>query len=138
MAWSYTPGGLTGKDRVRRLIGDVSGDDPLIQDEEIEAILSLQSNVHAAAAECARAIAAEFARDVSLSFEGTSIQGQVLMQHYLDLAKMLDDQAASGSYPSVIPMGDVFSEDVDPIFEVGMHDSRGPVYSPGGTLGGGG
>lgn len=140
MPWSYTPGGTSSKDKVRRLIGDVHQDDPLIQDEEIEGFLTETPNVYASAANCAESIAAEFARDVSMSFEGTSIQAQIRMQHYFDLADRLSSQVGSSSLPATLPGGSPsdYSEDhQEPIFEVGMHDNKGTVYSSGSNVAGG-
>ncbi len=139
MAWSYTPGD-TDRDRVRRLIGDVHSDDPLIQDEEIDTVLAAFPNVYRAAAETARSIAAEFSRDISVSFEGTSLQGQRLAENWLKIADTLDAQAQANSLPSDLQGGDPtdYVEDhEDNIFEIGMNDNKGQNVNQQAGIGGG-
>lgn len=139
MAWSYTPGD-TNRDSVRRLIGDVHSDDPLIEDEEIDAILVTFPDVYRAGAEAARAIAAEFSRDISVSFEGTSLQGQKLADNFYKLADTLDAQAKTNALPSDLQGGDPtdYAEDhEDNIFEIAMDDNKGQNVNQQAGIGGG-
>lgn len=64
MAWSYEPDKLneSPKDQVRFLVGDVSADEPLVQDEEIDFALSQHKNVYMAAAMICDSVAAMFSR----------------------------------------------------------------------------
>lgn len=135
MAWSYAPGQST-RDRVRRLIGDVVQDDPLLQDEELDDFLISFPNIYRAGAEACRAIAAEFARDVSFSFEGMSLQAQARYRHFLELANVLEKQAATtpAALPSSLQGGSPsdYSEDhEEPIFEIGMHDNKTSTIAGG-------
>lgn len=96
MTWTYS-GNPNGSDRdaVRFLIGDTDNDDPLLQDEEIAYILTLETNVNMAAAKACRAIAATFARKATRKNVGDlSIDYSMRQQNYLDLAKKLESDAA--------------------------------------------
>ena len=62
MAWSYDPTLAGDADRVRLLLGDTNSADPLLSDEEIAAMLTLEGSVQAATAHAADALALIFAR----------------------------------------------------------------------------
>lgn len=139
MGWSYTPGD-TDRDKVRRLIGDVHSDDPLIKDEEIDAFLIDFPNPYRAAAESARSIGAEFSRDVSVSFEGTSLQGQRLAENFFNLADTLDAQTKNNSLPSELQGGaetDYAEDHQEKIFEIAMDDNKGQAVNQQAGIGGG-
>ncbi len=139
MGWSYTPGD-TDRDKVRRLIGDVHSDDPLITDEEIDVFLIDFPNPYRAAAESARSIAAEFSRDVSVSFEGTSLQGQRLAENWFKLADTLDAQTKNNSLPSDLQGSnptDYAEDHEENIFEIAMDDNKGQSVNQIAGIGGG-
>lgn len=130
MSWSYDPSQPTSRDRVRRLLGDVNPSDQLVQDEEIDYVLTQFPNPYLAAADLARGLAAEMSRDVSFSFEGVSIQAQQRAASFIKLAESLEEQAqrrvvaAASSLHGGTPTD--YSEDHEEfIFSVGMHDNPG-------------
>ncbi len=57
MAWTYDSSLSNDKDRVRFLVGDVDTNAQLVQDEEIQWVLSQEANVYMAAASVAETIA---------------------------------------------------------------------------------
>lgn len=94
--WTYDPSCVVTKDQVRLLIGDTIDVDPQLHDEEIT-FLSTQAstNIYTKAAQCARAIAAKYARQVQKSVSGLSIGAQERQRHYLDMAATLDALAVT-------------------------------------------
>lgn len=101
MAWTYTDPTTSDKDAVRFLVGDTDSTEPLVQDEEIEYVLTLRATVagdvnYWAAADVAEAIAAKFARQIDKSVG--SLQGSFKQKHdhYVELARRLRTLAATG------------------------------------------
>ena len=80
-------------DQVRLLIGDTTCADALLLDSEINYFLATTATACYAAAEAARAIAAKFARKVTIGTGGVSKSLSDLMQHFLDLSKNLRTKA---------------------------------------------
>ena len=94
MTWSYSGDpASSSKDKVRFLIGDTDTAMQLVQDQEIGAILAMQSNAYRAAARVARAIAAKFARQVDVTGEGLAERGSQRARAFRDLADELDATA---------------------------------------------
>lgn len=84
--------------RVRRLIGDSDSSDYLLSDADIVEILTDNSdNVNAAAAEAARAIAAQLARNEDISINESSLRGGSAYQQYIALAEKLEKRAATAN-----------------------------------------
>ena len=80
-------------DAVRFLVGDV-GATSVLTDEQIQFALDQSGdNTHAAAAVCARALSAQYARRVDTKFETLSTSYSQLSKQYADLARRLDMQA---------------------------------------------
>ena len=122
------------------MIGDVHSDDPLITDEEIDVFVIDFPNPYRAAAESARSIAAEFSRDVSVSFEGTSLQGQRLAENWFKLADTLDAQTKNNSLPSDLQGSnptDYAEDHEENIFEIAMDDNKGQSVNQIAGIGGG-
>lgn len=95
-------------DLVRLAVGDTDESDPILFDDEIDALLTSRSvvqnggtiyNVPAAAADAAGAIAAKYARRFSFATDGQSFQ--VAQQHgqYLALERTLRAKAGGVSVP---------------------------------------
>lgn len=57
MSWTYDTSLATDKDKVRFFVGDTDTNNPLVSDEEIQAIISWEANAWMAAAEIAEHIA---------------------------------------------------------------------------------
>lgn len=106
MTWSYDgdPDG-DRKDEVRFMVGDTTETAPLVQDEEIEYMLTLYVPVTGkpawlAAAWVCDAIAAKFARQVQQSLGALSRSAQQQFEHYRDLAahyRMLHNTNGAGT-----------------------------------------
>lgn len=118
-------------DHVRLLIGDTTCADALLLDNEINFFLANEANPCYAAAEAARAIAAKFARKVTIGTGGVSKSLSDLMQHFLDLARSLRIKADElGGAPVFTALrksdkrADREDEDlVQPVFFVGQDDN---------------
>lgn len=82
---------------VRFLIGDTDTNDQLVQDEEINAILAVTTNVKRAASRVLRSIAARWARDVDIAGEGLSERGSQRVTAWRNLADELETEADSES-----------------------------------------
>src|SRR5262245_26276804 len=100
MAWTYNASMPTDKDKVRWLVGDTDENDPLVQNEEIEFALTLESNdVYKAGATVCRAFSARLRRELTLdpSPGSVSLDSQKQADGFLDLAAKLDAKAATGA-----------------------------------------
>jgi hypothetical protein len=69
MAWSYNASqlALSPRYQVRRMVGDVLSEQPQLQDEEIDFLLSTQpgGDVYLASAQACRDLAAQYSRKAS-------------------------------------------------------------------------
>jgi hypothetical protein len=79
-------------DAVRFLLGD-TGTPPQLTDPEIEFALDQNANPYSAAAICARALAARYARRVDTKFETIESKYSQLRDSFEQLARSLDTQA---------------------------------------------
>jgi hypothetical protein len=95
----------TDRDKVRMLVGDTDDTDPLLYDDEVDACLGMRAvvttsgtthNVIAAAADCAGAIAAKFAREFNFAEDGQNFQRAQRVGHYQALEQSL--RARQGGY----------------------------------------
>lgn len=111
MVWSYVNPTTSSKDAVRFRIGDTDKDDPQLQDEEINYLLSLNSNIIRASVEGCKALAAKYAREVSKTVGPVSIQAQTMFEHYNNLATSLTGLLTSGSDVPIPWAGGVFKSD---------------------------
>lgn len=79
--------------RVRQYLGDTDQASALVQDETIEAYLKTRSEL-ATAAQLARDIAAQYARQIDNTADGASQRAAQLYDHFRSLADDLQRQAA--------------------------------------------
>ncbi len=131
MTWTYggDPSNST-RDAVRWLVGDTDTTDQQVTDEEITFALSTaSSNVHGAASQVCKGIAAKFARRASIGADGMSEQWTQLQTHYLGLAATYEADAkkgVAGISPSVVgAVMDIADNETPSHFQVGMHDQSG-------------
>lgn len=100
----------TDRDRVRLLIGDTDIDDPLLYDDEIEVCVNgrqvydatteaMVTNIPAAAADAAAAIAARFARKFDFAEDGQRFDVSKQHAHYLALERTLRSRAGGVPMP---------------------------------------
>lgn len=135
MSWSYSGDpSLSTKDQVRFWLQDVDETMPLLSDEELLWLYETHGkDMHGgeiwAAAIAAEVLANRFAREVSISADGVSVQLSELQDRYEKLALNLRDawhqfgSAASGDFASVL-----IDEGIDPsikplMFGIGFHDN---------------
>lgn len=98
----------TDLDRVRLLIGDTDTDDPLLSDDEVTTFIDYRqlttddgdvTNIPAAAADAANAIAAQFAREFNFAEDGQRFDRAQKYAHYVALADSLRSRAGGvGSF----------------------------------------
>ena len=100
MAWSYTGKPDTSeKDQVRFLIGDTDKCDPLIGDEEIDYLLTLEGSVFKAAVMACETIAAKFSRLADEKVGDTSVSLSQKADAYLKLAGKLRKRSERIVFP---------------------------------------
>ena len=118
------------RDVIRFLTGDVDENQPLLQDEEHDYLISVwgEFSDYRVAAYAAEAIAAKLAREVDVSSDGQSLGTNALQEKYIALSQRLRDQDQA-TFPGTVFMGGVDpGEGVYPgvlplAFGTGMHDN---------------
>jgi len=122
-------------DELRYLIQDIDAEEVLLSDEELQYNLDklmpeYDSLYYVAAAAC-ETLAARFAREVSYSVDGVSMQGSELQSKYNELALSFRDQykatrQSGGPDAGGILWDDTFDSSIRPLmFATGMHDNYG-------------
>lgn len=134
MSWSYSGSpGSSDLDECRFYLQDTDPALQLLQDEEIQFLLDSWDGVDGVAihtaAICAEVLAARFAKEISVSADGVSVQTSELMQRYQTLASSLRAiyatrfEAAGPDLSSLIPGSD-FDPTIKPLnFGVGFMDN---------------
>ena len=98
----------TDLDRVRLMVGDTDVTDPLLTDEEVGVFVDARqittadgdvTNVPAAAADAAGAIAGKFAREFNFSEDGQQFQRAQKVSHYTALEQTLRTRAGGSGSP---------------------------------------
>lgn len=147
MTWSYNSSLLlstssTNADlmRVRYLVQDVTSSTQLVQNEEINWVLSIYPNVWRAASEVAGSIATHFAKMArSKSVGSLSIQWGERAKEFKERASSLKAQSETlrtfSVYAGGISVADKNAHDDDtdwdkPAFARGMHDFPGANMDP--------
>ena len=131
MAWTYDETALdVPRNQVRLKLGDTNKNDPQLQDEEIDQLLSESDSVNGATLLAARALAARYSRSVDKWVGDLKILASQRSRHYLELAKTLAGKASIHAVPSA---GGVYVADkeameqddslVQPYFRRGQHDN---------------
>lgn len=133
MTATYADPASSEKDAVRFLIGDTNPAKALVQDEEINWMISKWKPIHGTieyvASVVAESIAARFAREANYSADGVSVGLANLGQQFRDLAANLRQQHKSllvGGGPDVggITPGEQPDASIKPLdFGTGMHDN---------------
>lgn len=90
MAFRYDENPGEAVEQVRLLIGDTSDARKFLQDTEIQFFLDEEGGIYPAAAAAARALAAKFAGDVSVSRASGSLSKDQRFDHYMKLARSLE------------------------------------------------
>jgi hypothetical protein len=134
MAWNYDPSQLatSQKDQVRVEIQDTDSSVALLQDEEIEYALSVESNLWGAAARCCEQLSRRFMQKPDTRL-GRNLELRYAQQQkqYADMAKDLRRKAmgaavpwAGGTSKSEKETAEADSDRVQPIFTKTMQDNE--------------
>lgn len=112
MGWSYDPNLEVDKDRVRLMIGDVEAGDPLLSDEEIQAVLAAHPKVLRAAAMCADYIYRRLIKQATVTAAGFSIQAKERVDGYRELAqRLLAESAIPGAAGAAFYMSGFYTQE---------------------------
>jgi hypothetical protein len=95
---------LSDRDKVRLMIGDTDAADPILTDAEVDNFVAERSlldstggttsvNIPAAAADCAGAIAAEYARSFDFAEDGQRFNVSQRVGHYTALERELRNRS---------------------------------------------
>lgn len=126
MAFNYTTGNilLNGRDRIRFELGDTDSANPLLQDEEIDAVIVIEGGFYRAAAMCAFTIARKFSREVSYSVGPLKLDLGARAKSYREMADVFLKQAArEGTQP--YPVAGGLPDDGEIEAYRGVHDFPG-------------
>lgn len=133
MTWTYNGDPSTNDvDAVRFLVGDTETTDQLASDEEIQWFLAEWPDVYEAAASLCDAIAAKFARQVSVSADGMSFSGDQLSRNFARRATALRDMSGKQRKAGIPYVGgiswiereraDADTDLIQPAFRSHLHD----------------
>lgn len=137
MTWSYSGDpSSSDRDAVRFLCGDTDTTNQLLTDEEIDWILTEESNVYLAAAQACGSIASTFASKADKSVGDLRISYESIQKQYADRSAKLQSRGAVRSampYAGGISKNDkeTVEEDTDrvvPAFERDIHDNPSVQY----------
>ena len=130
MTWTYSGNPDTDAKQVRLLVGDTNSQDQLLNNTEIEFVLSQTADIYAAAADCCDIIIGKLARDVDRNDIGMSATRSQQIQHYTDLRDSLRKRANTnaGVYAGGLSQDEKNSDARDPdlpqpAFKRGMNDN---------------
>ena len=134
MTWEYlsTAPGSSAKSYVRLRVGDTTSADQLLQDEEILAVISAETNTLKAAAICAQTIAGKYARKVDKTVGKLRISMSQASARYSEMADDLlrESGRKAGAWAGGISISDKEDTEADtdrvaPSFYLGQFDNEG-------------
>jgi len=114
MSWTYDVADLASSDlfQVRFMIGDTASSNPLLQDEEINLLITQYGNLKSAAAECCERIASNFAKDADYDLGPHSVKASQRSKRYEELAKKLRMNSGVAAPSFVNPQRAIFDIDM--------------------------
>lgn len=122
MSWSYSGDPSTSNlDYVRFLCGDTDPDAPLMQDEEINFILTKKTKPENAAIDCARTILSKLARQVDYTIGPEHVAASERFKQY---KQYLDDLITAYQSNISAPSLSTCQRLRGPVFRIGMFDNR--------------
>lgn len=132
MAWTYVLPIATAKDEVRFHCGDTDSSRPLLQDEEIEYVLTKEPDIIAAAAVACDSIASKLSQRTDASVDGVSSSRSQAAQAFSARAAELRKRAGilappvfGGVYKTQHDALDQDTSLVQPSFKIGQDDHPG-------------
>lgn len=135
MAWTYSVADLatSPRDELRFIIQDTEPTLPLLQDEELDYLLTKWlerfDSVTFVAAVAAEVVARKFTSIVTVSADGVSVNTADLSQRYRDMAANLREEYKSSMIGAEIDIGNILVNShrdysIRPLrFGVGLHDN---------------
>ena len=120
MTWTYSGNPKASPlDTVRFLLGDTASLAPLVSDEEVGfALDESASNLYAATATLARALAARFSRSGGVSVDGITVDFKAKVQQYNDLADTMERRGkiftGATPYAGGTSLADIAAVSADP------------------------
>lgn len=121
MAWSYDPSLTTDKDRARFYIGDTDQEDPLLSDEEIDALIELEGSPRKAAITALEHLAAKFSRQADTDNTGLAVSASQRAKAFAERAQELRKRLPQHQLVSMFVGGACNS----PAFRLRQDDYRG-------------
>ncbi len=113
MAFTYTEGSTSDRDRLRLEIQDTVIDRALFSDAELDDFLAQDVQVLLAAAHACDTLATRFARDYDFIADGASFKKSTISKSYADQATRLR-RRATGSGSIVVPRRvDGYSQEIE-------------------------
>lgn len=97
MAFTYTAGSTTDRNRVRLEIGDTEINRALFQDAEIDDLITQETTVLGASAKACEILAVRFARDFDFSADGASFDKAKVSEQYAKMGRRLRARARGSS-----------------------------------------
>jgi hypothetical protein len=143
MTWSYDPEMGTTKDEVRFLIGDTDPEDPLLQNEEIAYLLTVEGSPALAAARACDVLGTRFAKLVDKAVGDLRLSLSQRSENFRAQATHLRSGGASSVVPVPIATGigiadkqaaELEEDRVAPHIVTGAHDFPGTEYDRKRTL----
>lgn len=131
MAFNYSGPGSSARDTIRFLIQDTDAEQPLLQDEEIDWLISKwgsRGGDYYVAARAAQNIAMKFAREVTFSSDSQHLTLSELMSKYTQMAEYLLAQDNASGVGTIYVGGVDGSGPRGPSFAIGMHDDPEAGY----------
>ena len=89
MAFTYTEGSTTTRNRVRLAIGDTDRDRALFSDEELDDVIVQETTVNSSAALACEILATRFARDYDFTADGSTFRKSSMSEMYSKMARRL-------------------------------------------------
>lgn len=140
MTWTYDPTDLAKtKNRVRLMVGDTDAGDPQLSDEEIQYFLDVYGTLGGAALNAARAIQAQYARQVTKAVGDLRISLSDRHKQYAQTVAELEGLADAVDPWQIYVGGQSQSEDrtdaqdtdlPQPRSRIGVHDFAGTGLPP--------
>lgn len=122
MTWTYSGNpSASDLDAVRFAIGDTDSRDPILQDEEINYLLTVKVSINNAAYEACNRIVAKFSRMADQTVGPVQTNYSQLVKHYKALANDLRVNANSNAIPYAGGICDDLKQ-MPPAFKKGIMD----------------
>ena len=121
MGWTYDSSLTTDKDKARFYIGDTDQEDPLLSDEEIDALIELEGSPLKATITALEHLAAKFSRQADTNNTGLAVSASQRAKAFAERAQELRKRLPQHQLAGMFVGGACNS----PAFRLGQDDYRG-------------